>query len=184
VVASVMLGVAVCIGIGQCADMMSDLKSGHLIGATPRKQQIAQLMFSWIGVPIAVLTLIALWGPEGGGFGPGTDLAAPQAGALQVIIESLQSGDSAVDKYAAGAGIGLALGFYPLSGLGVLVGLAIYLPFYITLAYGVGCFASIIIQRAKGARWMGETMVPVAAGFIVGEALTSLSFVLISLAAG
>ena len=187
VVASVMLGVAVCIGIGQCGDMMSDLKSGHLIGATPRAQQIAQFMVAWIGPPIAIAVVYLLWtAGEGGmgGFGPGQELSAPQAGALQAIIESLQSGNSAVDKYAAGAAIGLGLGLYPLGGLGVLVGLAMYLPLYITLTYGAGCLLSIGFEKAKGARWMGAKMVPLAAGFIVGEALTSLTFVLIKLVTG
>ncbi|MFT4705732.1 MAG: putative oligopeptide transporter (OPT) family protein, partial [Bradymonadia bacterium] len=124
-------------------------------------------------------------GPGGmGGFGPGTDLTAPQAGALQAIIESLQNGDSAVDKYGAGAAIGLGLGFHPLGGLGVLVGLAMYLPLYITLTYGIGCLTSIGLTKAKGVRWAGTTIVPIAAGFIVGEALTSLGSVLISLAFG
>ena len=181
VIASVMLGVAVCIGIGQCADMMSDLKSGHLVGAMPKRQQQAQFMVSWLGAPIAIGTVFLLWG-DGGGFGPGTDLTAPQAGALQAIIESLQTGDSAVDKYAAGAAIGLGLGIYPIGGLGVLVGLAMYLPLYITLTYGVGCLSSIALQKKNGPRWYGSTLVPVAAGFIVGEALTSLFFVLGKLA--
>ncbi len=183
VTASVMLGVAVCIGIGQCADMMSDLKSGHLIGATPRKQQIAQFAVAWIGVPVAVGVVYLLWG-DGGGFGPGTDLTAPQASALQNIIGGLQGGDSAVDKYAAGGAIGLALGAYPISGIGVLVGLAMYLPISITLTYGLGCIAAIGLKKAKGQRWIASTLVPIAAGFIIGEALTSLVFNLVKMATG
>ena len=107
---------------------------------------------------------------------------APQSKHEQAIIESLQTGDSAVDKYAAGAAIGLGLGIYPIGGLGVLVGLAMYLPLYITLTYGVGCLSSIALQKKNGPRWYGSTLVPVAAGFIVGEALTSLFFVLGKLA--
>ena len=68
VVPAIILGVAVCIGIGQCADMMGDLKSGHLIGARPRMQQLAQLLVCWVGVPVAVCTIALLWG-DGGGFG-------------------------------------------------------------------------------------------------------------------
>ena len=40
VVPAIILGVAVCIGIGQCADMMGDLKSGHLIGAKPKTSAV------------------------------------------------------------------------------------------------------------------------------------------------
>ncbi|MCA9545921.1 MAG: OPT/YSL family transporter, partial [Myxococcales bacterium] len=185
VVASIILGVAVSIGIGQCADMMSDLKAGHLIGALPKRQQLAQFSVAWIGVPVAVGVLYLLWGPEGGGFGPGNpELSAPQGSALAAIIESLQAGAAPLDKYVSGAGIGLALGIYPIGGLGVLVGLAMYLPLYITITYGLGCVANMALGRKMGLRWMGTTLVPVAAGFIIGEALTSLTAVLIRLAVG
>jgi len=183
VATSIILGVAVSIGIGQCADMMSDLKSGHLIGATPRIQQIAQFSFAWLGVPVAIGVLYLIW--NGPGFGPGNhDLSAPQGAALAAVMEGLSSGDAPVDKYVTGTAIGLAMGIFPLSGMGVLVGLAMYLPFYITLTYGVGCFISIALERRLGTTFMAETVVPVAAGFIIGEALVNLTLTLFSLGAG
>lgn len=185
VVAAIVLGIAVSMGIGQCADMMTDLKSGHLIGAMPKRQQIAQFSVGWLGVPVAVGVIYLLWGADGGGFGPGVkELSAPQGSALAAVMQALQAGAAPLDKYLAGTAIGLGLGIYPVSGMGVLVGLAMYLPFYITMTYGVGCFISMGLQQWKGARWMGSTLVPVAAGFIIGEALTSLSIVLIQLAVG
>jgi len=184
VVPAIILGVAVCIGIGQCADMMGDLKSGHLIGAKPKRQQMAQLMVCWVGVPVAVGTIILLWG-DGGGFGPGnTELTAPQGTALAAIMESLQAGAAPLDKYVAGAAVGLGLGLHPVGGLGVLIGLAMYLPFDITVTYGLGCALNLILVRTKGERWIGDTLVPVAAGFIIGEALTSLGVVIFQLAVG
>ncbi len=180
VIASIMLGVAVCVGIGQCADMMQDLKTGHLVGSTPRKQQLVQFGVGWIGAPIAVGVVFLLWGagPDGaGGFGPGTQLAAPQAGALEAIIESLRTGNVPLEKYLVGAVLGMLLGLYPISGLGVLVGLAMYLPISITLGYGVGCLVCMALNAKLGKRWIGSTLVPVAAGFIVGEALTSIILV-------
>ena len=185
VMASVMLGVAVCIGINQCADMMQDLKTGHLVGAMPRRQQIVQFGVSWIGAPIAIGTVFLLWsaGPGGeGGFGPGTALEAPQAGALQAILEGLRMGDVAIDKYLAGTVLGGALSLYPIGGVGVLVGLAMYLPLSITLGYGIGCVATIALERKYGRRWIGSSLVPVAAGFIIGEALTSLCMTGVKLA--
>lgn len=185
VVASIILGVAVSIGIGQCADMMSDLKAGHLVGALPRKQQIAQFSVAWIGVPVAIGVLYLLWGENGGGFGPSNpELSAPQASALAAIIDSLREGAAPLDKYVSGAGIGLALGIYPIGGLGVLVGLAMYLPLYITITYGIGCGVAMALGKKFGLRWMGTTLVPVAAGFIIGEALTSLTAVLVRLGMG
>ncbi len=173
IVASIMLGVAVCIGIGQCADMMTDLKTGHLVGSTPRKQQLAQLTVAWVGAPVAIGAVYLFW--ESPGFGPGTQLGAPQAATLQAIIEGVSAGNVPLDKYAAGIGLGSALGLFPIGGVGVLVGLAMYLPFSITLGYGVGCLTSMGLQRWLGRAWIGSTLVPISAGFIVGEALVSLA---------
>jgi putative OPT family oligopeptide transporter len=184
---AVAIGVAVCIATNQCADMMTDLKTGHLVGGVPRKQQLAQLSVAWIGPAIAVGTTIVLWssGPDGAnGFGPGTALPAPQAGALTGMIEGVVSGNAPLDKYLAGAGIGGALALFPISGLGVLVGLAMYLPFDITLGYGIGCLAAMGLEKWKGRRFNGDVLIPVATGFIIGEALTSLTLTLITLAGG
>ncbi|MCA9612082.1 MAG: OPT/YSL family transporter, partial [Myxococcales bacterium] len=146
-----------------------------------------QLMVAWIGPAIAVGTVLLLWasGPNGAnGFGEGTPLPAPQAGALQGMVQGVVSGNAPIDKYLAGASIGGALALFPISGLGVLVGLAMYLPFEITLGYGIGCLASMGLEKWKGRRFYGDILVPVAAGFIIGEALTSLTLTMITLASG
>lgn len=186
IIASVLIGVAICIGIGQCADMMTDLKSGHLIGSIPKRQQLGQFAVAWVGAPLAIGVLFLIWsgGPGGaGGFGPGTDLSAPQGQALASIISSLQDGNVALDKYLAGAGVGAALSIFPVSGIGVLVGLAMYLPIAVTLSYGVGCFLAMWLRRRNGAAWISATLVPIAAGFIIGEALTALTATLVRLVA-
>jgi uncharacterized oligopeptide transporter (OPT) family protein len=132
---------------------------------------------------VAIGVLFLLWNTQG--FGPlNPSLSAPQGGALAGVIGSLQQGAVPVDKYLAGAGVGLALGIFPIGGMAVLVGLAMYLPFYITLTYGVGCFLTIGLEAKLGKRFYSATIVPVAAGFIIGEALTNLTLVLIGLATG
>ena len=77
-----------------------------------------------------------------------------------------------------------ALAVFPIAGVGVLVGLAMYLPFEITLGYGIGCLTSIALTRRRGGAFFSDTLVPVAAGLIVGEALTALAMTLFQLAAG
>lgn len=176
VVVAVVLGVAVSIGVGQCADMMSDLKAGHLMGALPKQQQLAQAAVAWVGVPVAIGMVYFLW--QHGGFGPSNPgLPAPQGSALAAAIDGLRAGDAPIDKYMGGAGIGLALGALPVPGLGVLVGLAMVLPISIVLAYGLGCVAHIALRRFRGRAFIDDAVVPVAAGFIVGDALTSLGLV-------
>ena len=78
---AMVVGVAVCVAIGQGADMMQDLKTGFMIGGRPIKQQIAQFCVTWMGAILALGAVYVLWtnGPDGqGGFGPGTALPAPQ----------------------------------------------------------------------------------------------------------
>ena len=79
---AMVVGVAVCVAIGQGADMMQDLKTGFLIGGRPVKQQIAQFFVTWIGAILALGAIYVLWtNGEGGqgGFGEGTALPAPSS---------------------------------------------------------------------------------------------------------
>jgi uncharacterized oligopeptide transporter (OPT) family protein len=178
---AMVVGVAVSVAIGQGADMMQDLKTGFLIGARPIKQQLAQFAVTWIGALVAFGVVVLLWkSGEGGtgGFGEGTPLPAPQGGALMGIIDAVKSGNVPVDKYALGGSIGAILGSAPMPGLGVLVGLAMYLPFSITLGYGVGCLMEMGIQKRFGLHFCEHKLVPLAAGLIVGEAIAGVGHAL------
>ena len=187
VVVAVAIGVAVCVATSQCADMMQDLKTGHLVGARPAAQQKVQFAVAWIGPLVAIGTTMLLWQTPDGtpGFGPeslacieGTAscLSAPQAGALQGMISGVVGGEAPLAKYLAGGVLGGVVTLFPVGGLGVLLGLAMYLPFSITLGYGIGCLASMGLEWRLGARFIEDRIVPLAAGLIVGEALTALGF--------
>ncbi len=185
VAAAMVVGVAVCVAIGQGADMMQDLKTGFLVGARPIKQQIIQFCVTWIGSVVAIAVVYLIWssGPNGAnGFGPGTAFPAPQAGALMGIVDGVINGNIPVDKYFLGGTIGVLLGAAPASGLGVLVGLAMYLPFSITLGYGVGCFINMFYVRKHGDSGYNNTLVPLAAGLIVGEALMGVGYTIYQIA--
>jgi uncharacterized oligopeptide transporter (OPT) family protein len=187
VMGAMVVGVAVCVAIGQAADMMQDLKTGFMIGARPIKQQLVQLGTTWIGGLVALGAIVILWhsGDGGtGGFGQGTALPAPQGGALAGVIDSIQSGQVPIDKYATGAVVGGLLGAAPQAGLGVLIGLAMYLPFSITLGYGMGCFLQMGIERVWGRSFCEHRLVPFAAGLIVGEALMGIGGAAYSIIAG
>ena len=193
IVLAVMVGACVCVATSQCADMMQDLKTGYLVGSRPYAQQLMQFCFSWIGPIIALSTVFLLWNATGDGspgFGPQSKacleklpscLPAPQAGALQGMIEGVVGGNAPVQKYVSGGLVGLLAGLFPISGLGVLLGLAMYLPFSITLGYGLGCIANMIIGKVKGVSFIEEIIVPLAAGFIVGEALFELGHSLLKM---
>jgi len=57
IVAAIMVGAATCVAMSQATDLMLDLKTGYLVGATPRKQQLGQFIGAWLG-PIVVTMLL------------------------------------------------------------------------------------------------------------------------------
>ena len=171
IVSGIIVGAAICVAIAQAGDMMLDLKSGYLVGASPKKQQIAQMLATWLG-PILVMGLIYILH---GSYGLGSDrLPAPQATALAGVIEGILGGDVPAFRYAAGAGLGVILSFSGLGGIGVLIGLGFYMPFNIILTYTIGCGLRIWIDRLKGQDFSENIGIPVAAGLIVGEALVGV----------
>jgi uncharacterized oligopeptide transporter (OPT) family protein len=178
VLGAVLIGAALCVAITCAADMMADLKTGYLVGAKPKRQQTVEMIFTGIGpiITMGVLLVIVVGNQAKFGvpIGPGTDTSAPQAQALQAVITGVQGGAMPYALYAAGALIGGLLGLGAFSGLGVLVGLSMYLPFAYIATYGVGCVINMIVSKVKGARWAEEWGVPLAAGFIVGDAVLAL----------
>lgn len=178
VLGAVLIGAALCVAITCAADMMSDLKTGFIVGAQPRRQQIVELFATAIGpvITMGVILIIAGGNMEKYGvpMGPGTDTTAPQAQALQAIIIGVQGGDMPYGLYGLGAVLGALLGLGSFSGMGVLIGLSMYLPMIYIATYGIGCLTNMFVAQVKGKNWAEEWGVPLAAGFIVGDALLGL----------
>jgi uncharacterized oligopeptide transporter (OPT) family protein len=178
VVGAVLIGAALCVAITVASDMMGDLKTGYLVGAQPRRQQIVELATTGLGPVICMFTLLLIVRVNQQRFGipigPGTDTVAPQAQALQAVITGVQGGEMPYALYGLGAALGALLGLGAFPGLGVLVGLSMYLPFLYVSTYGIGCVLNMIVVRLKGQRWSEEWGVPFAAGLIVGEAILAL----------
>lgn len=176
IITSVFLGAAICVAIAQASDMMLDLKSGYLIGAIPRRQQIAQVLGAWLG-PIIVILLIYTLHER---YRLGSDrLPAPQGQALASMIEGIVAKENVpVARYVAGAGLGAVLAWSGLGGIGVLIGLGFYMPFSTALTYSIGCLLRLASDKYLGQRWADEYGIPVAAGLIVGEALVGVGHAL------
>jgi hypothetical protein len=103
------------------------------------------------------------------------ELEAPQAGALEAAINIVQQGDVPLGKYLTGAALGLVVSLAVSPGLGVMVGLSLYLPFVYMIVFGMGGIVSILVTRWKGARFAEDKGVPIAAGLIVGDAVVGIS---------
>jgi uncharacterized oligopeptide transporter (OPT) family protein len=179
VLGAVLIGAALCVAITLAADTMADLKTGYLVGAIPRKQQIAQLASVWLGPIVSLLTILLIVAANlkqfGVPLGPGTPTSAPQAQALQAVITGVQGGDMPYALYGMGTAIGMALGIGIFPGLGVLVGLSMYLPFIFIATYGIGCVVNMVVSRLKGPAWAEAWGVPFSAGLVVGESMLALA---------
>ncbi|MDH3351462.1 MAG: OPT/YSL family transporter, partial [Gammaproteobacteria bacterium] len=92
---------------------------------------------------------------------------------LASTIDGIMGGDVPTQKYAAGAVLGGVLSAL-IGGLGITVGLGFYLPFNIVLTYSLGTLSREISDRWKGKSWSDNVGIPIAAGFIVGEALVGV----------
>jgi putative OPT family oligopeptide transporter len=180
VVPAVLVGAAVCVAITLCADMMQDLKTGHMVGGVPIRQQFVELCTVWIGPVVCLLTVYLLAEQNianfGVAFGGETTTPAPQAVALQAAIDGIRGGDAPYHLYGMGALMGALLSLSGIAGLGVLVGLSMYLPLMFLLPYGLGCLIQMAVSRWKGANWAESWGVPFAAGMIVGEGLLGVGF--------
>ena len=170
IIAAIMVGAATCVAMSQATDLMLDLKTGYLVGATPRMQQIGQFAGAWLGPIVVVFVIFAL----NEAYTLGSErLPAPQAKALASLVDGIMGGDVPVEKYAAGAVLGGILSAV-MGGLGITVGLGFYLPFNIVLTYSLGTLGRELADRFKGKTWAEQVGIPVAAGLIVGEALVGV----------
>jgi uncharacterized oligopeptide transporter (OPT) family protein len=188
VVPAVLIGSAVCVAMTLCADMMQDLKTGHLVGSRQARQQLVEMGVVWIGpiMSLFVVWLLAQRNLESVGvaFGAGTDMEAPQAVALQAAIETVRGGDAPVHLFGMGGLLGAILSFSGLSGLGVLVGLSMYLPLIYLLPYGLGCVLQMFTKASFGSDWTERWGVPFAAGLLVGEGLMGVTVTAVILGHG
>ena len=172
IVSAIMVGAAACVAMSQATDLMLDLKTGYLVGATPRMQQLGQFLGAWLG-PILIIVLIFVLHEA---YTLGSDkLPAPQGQALASMVNGIVGGDVPIQKYLAGAGLGALLSITQ-PGLGITVGLGFYLPFSIVLTYSIGTLLRVITDWKLGNEFAEDLGIPVAAGLIVGEALVGVTF--------
>lgn len=174
-------------------DTIQDLKAGEMIGATPWKQQVMLILGVTVAafvIPLVLKLLYNAYGISGVFPRPGMDpsqmLAAPQAGAMAVIVEGVFGHNLPWDMLSIGAGIAVVCliidKFLKRRGMSLPVlgvGLGIYLPFDTTSALVIGAFTSYFINRAARKRQQERTSLEkgqqrgliLACGLVAGAAL-------------
>jgi len=181
IISSVMVGAATCMAMAQATDLMLDLKTGYLVGAIPRKQQIGQFLATWLG-PVLMIGLLFVLHKA---YGLGTEkLPAPQGTVLASMMKGILEGDVPVFKYLAGAGLGALLSTTGVGGLGIQVGLGFYLPFSIVLTYTIGTVLRMVSDKVKGKHFSEQVGIPIAAGLIIGEGIVGVGFAIYYIISG
>ncbi|NND34468.1 MAG: oligopeptide transporter, OPT family, partial [Saprospiraceae bacterium] len=196
--AAIMIGAVVCCAAAIAGDNMQDLKAGYILGATPYRQQIMQM----VGVIAAafVLPLILQLLHTAYGFGPATEarpdsLTAPQATLMESVARGVFDGDLPWTMVYIGAAIGILIiildkiqerrGSFRLPVLAIAVGL--YLPFELDSAIWVGGVIALLVSIYQKRRKQtssedfaiakqrsDQTGLLLASGLITGEALIGI----------
>lgn len=180
------LGVAavVCTSSAVAGEMLQDLKVGHILGGTPWKMQVGDL----IGVAVAGLVmyfpLLVLHQANinAGGIGFGDKaLPAPQAGLMAALAQGIVGGTMAWPLVIVGILMGIVLILVQVKSP-MLFSVGMYLPLETTFAIFVGgIFRGIADKRVERGNYndaqkarIGNTGILVASGLIAGEALMGL----------
>ncbi len=179
--AALTVGCVVAIAASISGDTSQDLKTGYLLGATPRRQQTAELIGVLTSATFVCLTVLAL----GKGFGFGsTELPAPQATLMKLVIDGVLDQNLPWLLVAIGAGIAIACELARIPSLPFAVG--VYLPVSTMTPIFVGGLIRLWMERsAKDATTAAdrrERGVLLGSGFVGGEGLLGVGIALVAVA--
>ncbi|HEX9886471.1 MAG TPA: oligopeptide transporter, OPT family [Longimicrobiales bacterium] len=122
---ALMVGTVVCIAASIAGDTSQDLKTGYILGATPKKQQIGELIGVITSAGFVCLVVIILNQGTPGGLG-GSELPAPQAVLMKLVIDGVLDQNLPWGLIFIGVGIGGASALFRIPVLAFAVG--VYLP--------------------------------------------------------
>ena len=174
------LGVAavVCVSSAVAGEMLQDLKVGHILGGTPSKMQIGDL----IGIVVASLTLFfpLMMLHKAYTFGSAA-LSAPQAGLMAMLAQGIVGGNMAWPLVVVGIFMGFAMIMLEVRSP-MLFSVGMYLPLETTFAIFVGGIVRWITDKLRDRANLNDAQkarvdnagVLTASGLIAGEALCGI----------
>ena len=174
------LGVAavICVSSAVAGEMLQDLKVGHILGGTPSKMQIGDLLGIIVAslvlfFPLAVLDRAYHFGSPA--------LSAPQAGLMAMLSKGIVGGDMAWPLVVVGILLGIAMIMIEVKSV-MLFSVGMYLPLGTTFAIFVGGIIRWITDSLRNRRNLNDAQkarvdnagVLTASGLIAGEALCGI----------
>lgn len=175
-IAAISIGTVICIVAAMAGDTSQDLKTGYIVGATPKKQQIGEI----IGTIVSALSIggvMYLLSNAWGGFGS-EQLAAPQASLMKIIIEGVMGGTLPWVLIFLGVFIAIVVEILGIPVLAFAIGL--YLPIHLSAAIMMGGLVRWKVERKtkysseKQKKECVDKGILYSAGMIAGEGIVGI----------
>ena len=179
--AAIAIGGVICIVAAIAGDTSQDLKTGYILGATPKRQQIGELIGVFaasIAIGGVLYLLNSAWG-----YGS-TELPAPQATLMKMIVEGVMGGNLPWTLVGIGAFIAIVVEILGIPVLPFAIGL--YLPIHLSTPMMVGGIVKWFIEKKKGMdekkkKDISENGVLYCSGLIAGEGLVGILLAILAI---
>ncbi len=183
----------VAVACGLAGDVMNDFKAGSILGTDPRAQWLGQAIGGVLGAVVSAAVMMALVGAYGpDAFGLGKEFVSAQAS----VVATMVSGIPSVPAFVIGLAAGIALYWAGLPAM--MLGLGVYLPFYMSFTAALGAALKWVIGRVRSARAASlpederaaqeadaqEAGVVIASGVLGGESIVGVIIAMVSVIAG
>lgn len=179
---AIAIGSVICIIAAIAGDTSQDLKTGYLLGATPKTQQIGELLgvvVSGLAIGGVLYLLDAAWG-----YGT-ADVPAPQAGLMKMIVEGIMGGNLPWTLVFVGVCLAIGLEILRIPVMPFAIGL--YLPIYLNATIMIGGVVRMFMDgRKKVDAKTKERQITdgtlYCAGMIAGEGLVGIFLAILAVA--
>lgn len=178
---AIAIGSIICIIAAIAGDASQDLKTGYIVGSTPKKQQLGEI----VGVIISAITIGAVLYLLDTAWGFGSkDIPAPQATLMKLVVEGVMNGNLPWPLIFAGASIGLAVEILGIPILPFAVGL--YLPIHLSAGIMVGGIIRLFTEKRKKAtesekKQQVDRGILYTSGLIAGEGLVGVLLAILAI---
>ena len=180
--AAIAVGSVICIIAAIAGDTSQDLKTGYLLGATPKKQQMGEML----GVVVSGLAIGGVLYLLNAAWGYGTaEIPAPQAQLMKMIVEGIMGGNLPWGLVFVGVFLAICLEILRIPVMPFAIGL--YLPIYLNATIMIGGIVRGLLDRRKGVDEKTKTAQATdgtlyCAGMIAGEGLVGILLAIFAVA--
>ena len=179
---AIAIGSVICIVAAIAGDTSQDLKTGFLLGATPKKQQVGELIgiiAAGLAIGGVLYLLNAAWG-----YG-GAEVPAPQATLMKMIVEGIMGGK--LPWTLVFVGVFLAIGLEILRVPVMPFAIGLYLPIYLNATIMIGGVVRLLMDKRKNVDEKTKERQSTdgtlyCAGMIAGEGLVGIALAILAVA--